>query len=316
MKNIIKKLSAHNSTVINQITVGNRVFTLVKKDNTIRGILDGTEILASSIDRGALEKLPKIVLAVTEDLLNGDNKCVRFKQNKGEDISADLSTKMLCEMNKRKVKVDTTEMRSFLPIYPVYDLKNDIDSKDLFKELPNMLHMVENITQILELAINDALVLTKRKLVGTMWGADKTQLVIDDIRKDILELVKESDRLNLYYELIRKSVERLNVFHKRSDEDSLRVVNNILIPDILNNFENVKRFSSDLFFAMSPLLHVGEVFLKNTTYPAKFFFPSETVEALEDDYKLIIEFLNKVPNIEQEILNPLDLLRYNSKKIG
>ena len=66
---------------------------------------------------------------------------------------------------------------------------------------------------------------------------------------------------------------------------------------------------------MSPIVHIDEVFVKNTSYPAKFFLPGETIEALDDDYKLIVEFLNKVPSIEQEILNPLDLLRYNSKKI-
>lgn len=315
MKNLIKKVSSMNSTIINQVKVGNRVFTLVKKDHTLRGILDGTEIIASAIDSCFIDKLPKIVFSITEDLLGGEHNGVRFKQNKEEELAGSLSEKMLAEMERNNVPIKTKNMRSFEPICPVYDLNEPIQYSSVVSKIPGLLHFLENITQILELSLNDSMVLTKRKLVSTMWGADSTQVIIDEVRKELTKLIPESDRLNLYYELIRKSSERLKVFHKRSDEDSVKVINNILIPDILNNFENIKRFASDIFFIMSPLVHIDEVFVKNTTYPSKFFLPVETIEAIEDDYKLIVEFLNKVPSIEQEILNPLDLLRYNSKKI-
>lgn len=315
MKNLIKKVSSTNSTIINQVKVGNRVFTLVQKDHTLRGILDGTEIIASAVDNCFIDKLPKIAFAITEDLLDGEHKGVKFKQNKGAGIPEELSQNILEEMEKNNVPFKTKNMRSFEPICPVYDLNEPIEYSSVITKIPGLLKTLENITQILEISLNDSMVLTKRKLVDTMWGADKTQKVIDEIRKELLKLIPESDKLNLYYELIRKSAERLKVFHSRSDEDSVKVINNILIPDILNNFENVKRFASDLFFVMSPIVHIDEVFVKNTTYPAKFFLPMETIEALEDDYKLIVEFLNRVPNIEQEVLNPLDLLRYNSKKI-
>jgi hypothetical protein len=315
MKNLIKKVSSTNSTIINQVKVGNRVFTLVKKDHTLRGILDGTEIIASAIDSCFIDKLPKIAFAITEDLLDGEHKGVKFKQNKKEELAEDLSKKILEEMANNKVPIKTKGMRSFEPICPVYDLNKPIEYAPVISKIPGLLHTLENITQMLEISLSDSMVLTKRKLVDTMWGADRTQGVIDEIRRELHKLIPESERLNLYYELIRKSAERLRVFHLRSNEDSVKVINNILIPDILNNFENIKRFASDIFFIMSPLVHIDEVFVKNTSYPAKFFLPMETIEALEDDYKLIVEFLNKVPSIEQEILNPLDLLRYNSKKI-
>lgn len=315
MKNLIKKVSSTNSTIINQVKVGSRVFTLVQKDHTLRGILDGTEIIASALDSCFIDKLPKIAFAITEDLLDGEHKGIKFKQNKGDDFASELSNSILDELEKNNVSIKTKNMRSFEPICPVYDLNEPIEYDSVIEKIPGLLHSLENITQILELSVNDAMVLTKRKLVSTMWGADKTQVVLDEIRGELLKIAPESDKLNLYYELIRKSAERLKVFHRRSDENSVKVINNILIPDILNNFENVKRFASDLFFIMSPLVHIDEVFIKNTTYPAKFFLSMETIEALEDDYKLIVEFLNKVPSIEQEVLNPLDLLRYNSKKI-
>lgn len=316
MKNLIKKVSSANSTIINQVKVGDRVFTLVKKDKTLRGILDGTEIIASAEDSRFVDKLPKIVFTITEDLLDGEKKGIKFKQNKGEGIDQELSENMLAEMEKNNIPFKTKNMKSFDPIIPSYDLNEPIEYRLVVSKMPGLLQTLENITQILELATNDSMVLTRRKLIDTMWGADRTQKVIDDIRAELIKLSPESDKLNLYYELIRKSIARLSIFHKRTDEDSIKVINNILIPDILNNFDNVKRFASDLFFVMSPIVHIDEVFVKNTTYPAKFFLPEETIEAIEDDYKLIVEFLNKVPRIEQEILNPLDLLRYNSKKIG
>jgi hypothetical protein len=315
MKNLIKKISSTNSSIINQVKVGSRVFTLVRKGKTLRGILDGSEIVASTVDSCFIDKLPKIVFTITEDLLDGDNKGIRFKQNKKEELAKSLSEGLLSEISEHKVPIKTQNMRSFEPIYPVYDLKDPVKYSSVMAKIPQTIHILENITKILDIALNDAMVITRRKLIDTMWGANKTQKVIDEIRVELMKLMPESDRLELYFELIRRSVERLKVFHKRQDADSVKVINNILIPDILNNFENIKRFASDLFFVMSPIVHIDEVFVKNTTYPAKFFLPLETIEAVEDEYKLIVEFLNKVPSIEQEVLNPLDFLRYNSKKI-
>jgi len=315
MKNLIKKVSSNNSDIISQIKVGSRVFSLVKTGNTLRGILDGSEILASAAEDCFIDKLPRIVSSITEDLLGGENKGISFKLNKKDPISDRILDSMISEMAKKNIPIKTKNMRNFEPVCSLYSLKDPIEYDSVISKVPSLLNVLRNITQILEISLNDSMVLTKRKLVDSMWGADKTQRVIDSIRKELMKLAPESDKLNLYFELIRKSVERLKVFHRRSDVDSLKVMNNILIPNIICNFDNVKRFSSDLFFAMSPLLHIDELFLKNTSYPSSFFLPIETLEAIEDDYKLIIEFLNKVPNIEQEILNPLDLLRYNSKKI-
>ena len=314
MKNLIKKVSAVNSMIINQVMVGNRIFTVVEKDNTLRGILDGSEILVSAEDSLFLERMPRIIKAITEGLLGGGNKSIKVKINKVGGVGEAISEKLLEELNSSGMRVKN--MRNFAPIYPEYDLSTPIDYRSVVSKVDLLLNTLENITQILEISTNDSLVLTKRKLIDTMWGADRTQEAIDAIRSELLKVYPESDRLNLYYGLIRKSVSRLKVLHNRKDQDSLKIINNIIIPDVINNFESIKRFASDLFFIMSPIVHIDEIFIKNTTYPAKFFLPMDTIEAVEDDYSLIVEFLNKVPSIEQEVLNPLDLLRYNSKNIG
>ena len=308
-------VSAKNATIINQIIVGGRLLTIVKSDSSIKCILDGTEIISSTTSPRFLEKLPKMVLAITEDLTDGQNCDVLMKCSEGTcQEDNELASAIESEVRERLSANRVLPLQKFRPaiLEDVEPLNISIDK--LLCEMPQTLNIINNITRILEMSAEDCLTITKRKLIGTMWGADAIHNIMDEVKSDIDELHEESEMLHVYGDLIRKSSSRLKIFKRKTDPDSIRVIRGILIPDITNSFEGIKRFAASLFSIMTVVVHLDESFMRHTSYPSKFFLPGEVIDDLGEDYKLIVGFLNKVPKIEREVINPLDLFRYNYRK--
>jgi len=123
------------------------------------------------------------------------------------------------------------------------------------------------------------------------------------------------EKIEFYTNISIKSIDRL--IHKLNvslfdvcDEEK-KVVNTVLIPNIIQNFEKIKTITSNVLKMLSNFVYIDEVFKKNTSYPASWFINSDMFEDIKLDYKNLILFVLKIPRFEQEIIYPLDMMRHS-----
>jgi len=179
------------------------------------------------------------------------------------------------------------------------------------KEFAQSLH---DINETLRVCREDISMLSCGRLVNTMWGAKKTQKILEDLKDSVSE-DSDWERVEFYINMTLKSIDRLT--HKMSTslfdvcDEEKKVVNTVLIPNICQGFEKVKQVVSRVLRMLSNFVYIDEIFKKNTSYPANWFINADMFEDIKLDYQNLILFALKIPRYEQEILYPLDMMRLN-----
>ncbi len=82
----------------------------------------------------------------------------------------------------------------------------------------------------------------------------------------------------------------------------------VVIPGIVDSYEDYKKIASDSMLEVGPLLYVDEVFKRNTNYPASWFISEETLGNMREDFEHLASFVGEVPAIESKVVIPLDML--------
>ena len=167
--------------------------------------------------------------------------------------------------------------------------------------------------KILAAAKDGASMLTRGKLVSSMWGAKETQCILDDVREKLVGDNKSWDKIDLYSEMLDKSLARLatkfNTDLIEVCDEEKRFAAEVLIPQILDSYDKLKDLLIKCIVSLAPLVYIDEVFKEKTTYPAKWFLAEDVMGGLRQDYDTLIKFLTEIPNIELRVIDPLDFIR-------
>jgi hypothetical protein len=175
-----------------------------------------------------------------------------------------------------------------------------------------------NMSIALSNAVREAQIITGRKLVGSMWGAKKTQKYLDLENKRVAFFQGNMDAINMHQELMFKGMEKLQacINEKSLSREKKRVIARIVIPNIVDSYCEHKKNASEVMLELSPLLHIDNVFKSNTNYPASWFIDVEGLDNMWEDFEHLASYIGEIPVIESKVIIPLDVLGSQITKIG
>jgi len=322
MKHLINKISASKSNIISHIKMGSDTFNVVTRDGSVKGVLNGYEILTLKKAKNSDEKLAYVLKDIfgtfvkkanpnSISVINGvpeGSPDLRFLDKLMPYLKEEIGAK---NVSLKKAPKDMEPIRETLT--PDFKIEKALNYEDLIHNLRVFNKRINSISQVLATAKNSALMLTRGKLVASMWGAKTTQKVLDTIRDELSEDATLWSKVDLYNEMITKSVERLNM-KLRTDliktcKEEQKMVSSIIIPSILVNYDNLKSLVIKAAVTIAPLVYIDEAFMRLTSYPAKFFMSEDLLDALKRDYDNIVSFIASIPNIEAKVIDPVSFVK-------
>lgn len=322
MKHLFNNIKASNGKILAQFKVGNLSYHLnsVGKSSSIsvngHDIVDCSDVgsdfdkishlLKDLIIKGAAISHPGAIQAYMR-------KDVKLSEDFIEALKGDLESTI-------KIVNQSMEIPRGAPVK--LDLEEAFAPDKFIKKIREFSQNLHDINETLKVCREDILMLSCGRLVDSMWGAKSTQKLLESMKQTVAE-DKDWDRAEFYVNMIQKSIDRLthrldSTLFDVCDEEK-KVVNTVLIPNILQSFEKIKVIISNVLKLLSNFVYIDEIFKKNTSYPANWFINADMFEDIKLDYKNLVLFALKIPRFEQELIYPLDMMSHSfltKNKIG
>lgn len=315
MKLLVKRYANAKSDVVGFVKVESDAFTLLKKDSTLKGILNGCELFSSGSDKESFKKTACLSANIISQLCakNAIDQVTFYKSHwKHKDYPAVdlLDSVSSCISDRLKVAMrfrPREEVKNFLPIPHI---ATAIDSELLSKNLRVFMRKAANMSIALKNALRGGEIITGRKLVGSMWGAKKTQRFLDSENKKVASIRHSMDTIAMHQELMFRGIGKLQacINEKKLDKEKRKVIAKIVIPSIVDSYCEHKKFASNVMLELSPLLYIDEIFKSNTNYPVSWFVSEETLDNMCEDFEHLASYLGEIPSIESKVIIPLDML--------
>lgn len=314
MKYLLKNIKASNCKVLAQFKAGNMSYSLNSFGKTSNITINGHDIIDCS-DAGV--DYEKIAHLLKDLIIRGASisSPVSIQAYMRKDVKlSDAILKALRKDLDSSIKIvnQSMEIPDNTPVK--LNLEEAFAPDKFIKKINEFAQTIHDINETLKVCREDILMLSCGRLVNTMWGAKPTQRILEDMKCSVAD-DDDWDRVEFYVNMIHKSIDRL--VHKLDGklfdvcDEEKKVVNTVLIPNILQSFEKIKKIVSNVLKMLSNFVYIDEVFKKNTSYPANWFINADMFEDIKLDYKNLVLFALKIPRFEQELLYPLDMMRHS-----
>lgn len=322
MKHLLNNIKSSSCKILAQFKMGNRSYNLNTIDNNLSIAIDGHNIInCGGVDAG----YDKVANLLKDFVIKGASlskvESLQAYFDKGSNLSSTFMEGLKKELDS-SIKVVNQSMEIPHDTLVKLNLEEAFAPDKFISRIKEFAQSLHDINETLRVCREDISMLSCGRLVNTMWGAKKTQKILEDLKDSVSE-DSDWERVEFYINMTLKSIDRLT--HKMSSslfdvcDEEKKVVNTVLIPNICQGFEKVKQVVSRVLRMLSNFVYIDEIFKKNTSYPANWFINADMFEDIKLDYQNLILFALKIPRYEQEILYPLDMMRLNfvtKNKIG
>jgi hypothetical protein len=316
MRHLLKKISASKSKVIVHLKMGNDTFSVISRGERYYSVFDGCDIMSCDFSEDVGSKLSKVAFDFLTEYasLQKIENITAYRSKQSDDFEGFFEQLQGLPGAKKIVIKGMPEAPSEIEktLQPSFDLEKAIDLSALIPKLSDLANTVTSINNLLGVTRDDALTLSKGKLINTMWGAKAMQHMLNDIHSEICAN-QEWERIEFYKNMILKTIDRLKLklSIKFSDVcvEEQKMICTVLIPNLIDNYETLKKAIVKAMMDLSMLIHIDAIFKKTTSYPASWFLSGNMLEDLKCDYQKILRFMIEAPRIEQEVIYPLDFLK-------
>lgn len=159
-------------------------------------------------------------------------------------------------------------------------------------------------------AVKDAsMMLTRKRLVESMWGSKDTQSILDHVRDRMDGENFPWSSVESSSDMLSKSAQRLRRKLSSNDLDDGRLMTSVLIPGVSDSYGTIKEMVSEAAVSVAPLVYIDDAFQRNTRYPASWFLSEEVMDKLAGGYDELISFMTQIPIIESKVIDPLSFVR-------
>lgn len=328
MKHLIKKISSVDSQIC-QVSIGDTDVSIVSKNGQVLGMIGGHSIINASKDADLMGTLSPIFAQILtkiheakapQDRKLSFFKCAGYILNPSTHGFVD---KVIYYLNKKigKVVLEEKKQESVRILAKCNTIDIAMDSKALVANLEGYESQVKTLFRYLDRSADLSSILTRRKLISTMHGAEATQNILNSIRDNVAKLATEASNLPAWVNITSKSKQKLSHRLEKNliDNDNERVyASTVLIPNITDHYDKIKNLAIKMATAISPLIYIDDVFKASTKFPATWFLPTNNIEDLNESYGVVLSFLLGVPGMESNLIDPLNFLRvknlFNDKK--
>jgi len=314
MKHLIKNIKSSNCKILAQFKVGDLSYTLNSIGKTSNISINGHDVIDCSDADIEYDKIAHLLKDLIIKGATGINpSSIQAYMRKDTKFSDTILSTLKKNLDSSiKIVNQSMEIPDTTPLK--LDLEEAFVPEKFLLKIKEFSQALHDINETLKVCREDIMMISCGRLVNTMWGAKPTQRILENMKSTVAE-DENWERVEFYVNMIIKSIGRLT--HKLDaslfdvcDEEK-KVVNTVLIPNILQSFEKVKMIVSNVLKMLSSFVNIDEVFKKNTSYPANWFINADMFEDIKLDYMNLVLFALKIPRFEQELLYPLDMMRHS-----
>jgi len=306
MKHLIRRMAASGQRVSAHVKVGCDCLNIVDDGSGCRLLLNGHETVSQD---GACDESFGAVVA---DLLarifqGGKGKAVVVVDGGSGGLMKAVANRLGKSIGADKVSVKEGEPKVVEPAEVKLDGAVNMDA--LAKNIGVLASKVAAVAASIESARDAALMITRKRLVESMWGAAKMQGILDGVKSRLEDTGRRCSKVGSSAEVIAKSAPRLQrrMSSRTASDDGMS--ENVLIPGISEGYESIRRAASDTVVSIVPIVYIDDAFQKNTTYPATWFCDQDLMDGVSQGYAGILGFLTQVPTIETKVIDPLSFAR-------
>jgi hypothetical protein len=217
--------------------------------------------------------------------------------------------------NNVKLAVKVRAKEAKVAFEPELHIKGKINAGILSTNMKVLNRKLASTVCVLQSALKNTNIIVNHrfKAKNSAWGLKSIQKFVDDVKETIDGSDAEIDKTDFYKEMLDRTIGKLAL--KLGSEVCLnspeekKIMSQVLIPDILDNYEKTKDLTSKVVLDIVPLVYIGDVFKKNTNYPVNWFISDDIIMNLNEDYKFLIGFMQEIPRIEANAIVPLDIFK-------
>ena len=321
MKRLFWKIGSANLELIGRFSVGDTEIAIAADGDLAIGLVNGYRVVDGNLYEDPLAHivppLASIAAKIFRDKWGEGSKIQMFKaewDSAGKYPSCNFLTSMasalielLDESNVEVLDKATPPVRAEKP-----RPKITISVGGLVANLNRYQQQLDAVNTYLDRTLERATVLSRRQLVGTMWGADKVQAIIDRVRVQIPELEETVEDAEQTVPFTLKAVQRISARLSAGalgNPEELKYMGEVLVPSILQSHDSVQKMVASVVAALAPLSTIDRTIRVNTGSPASFFLPTNVLEDFRDAFAILVAFLADVPDIEAGVMDPLEYIK-------
>jgi hypothetical protein len=324
MKQIIKRCSNIGSDVLGFVRIGNNSITVINRDKNIKGMLNGCEIFKVGSLKDDKDNVAYVIGDLIQNIYNKGN-CDNFTIYKNLWASdkypmGEILDRIILNLKDNiKVAVKVRSKEANINFENSFNFGEHINTNILNKNINTFNLKMNNACIVLQSFLKHASIIAGHNFGnnGDVWGAKNIQKYMDGIKVKLASCNSEINKIDFYKEMLDKNSKKLSIklasVAVMDNPEEKKIISQVLIPDIIDNYEKVKDLSTQVVLIASPLIYVDDMFRKNTNYPVSWFVSDDVIMNLKEDYNFLINFLQEMPKIEANAIMPLDVF---SDKIG
>ena len=321
MKHLLRKISREKAELLGRVKIGDVDVSVAASNGMVSGVVNGFKVVDAGLYEDFIERitpvLSMVISKIFRDKIEDGGKLQIWEKEwdtKGKYPSKNLLESLLKDLGRHlddsAINIDRESDPEVSPAKEEA-LPANIDIDGLLENLQKFSEQASNVYRYSDRAMDRARVLTRRKLIPEMYGAEDTQGVIDGIKSNVQDTEAAVNKMGFDMNGVVKSTNRLVARLKKVSQtsDDKKYVSTILIPDITNAFYGIRDAVIKTVVALTPLTNIDDVFRANTQNPASWFLPTNVLEDLKEAHAILIEFLSDVPDIEVGVVEPLSVIK-------
>lgn len=307
MRHLVRKLEATALEVTGQIRVGSDSVNVVSDGPGRRCLLNGYDVVSG--DPG--ESFATVVSDLVGKMFRGGKpRTVVVLRGPSEDQMQTVIERLRKDLGEGKVTVKGLRDGGRKVVEPA-DLKLDeaMNMEALAHNVGVLAERVSAAAKAVSGAKDASMMLTRKRLVESMWGAAEMQGILDGVRERMDGEKFPWAAVEGSNDMLSKSAQRLRRKLSSDDPEDGRMMASVLIPGVSDSYGTVKEMASEAAVSVAPLVYIDDAFHRATRYPASWFLSEEVMDKLAGNYNELIGFMEQIPRIEAKVIDPLSFVR-------
>lgn len=313
MKQIIRRLASSGLSVNVRAKIGSTCLDLVD-DKSKRVLINGYDTLGCRGDMPEESFAALLTDMIAKVFKSGEKKAIVMLDGGSDSIMRSVAKRLSETLGETSVG-DVGNSQDLVVSPAEHKVNSPVNLSALATNAGVLANKVASVASAIKAGHDASLMMSRKKLVASMWGADKIQNILDWTRERVEDQTSPWRQVASSADMLSKSAARLKRKIESEDTDDRSMVANVLIPCINDGYTCLKSASEAAVVSFVPLVYIGSTCKNSTTYPATWFFDQDIMDSVSQGYDGVLDFLVQTPVMEAKVVDPLESVRvmYGSK---
>jgi hypothetical protein len=324
LSRIVKKASEKKAELIGKVDLGDQVYTIAADGNLALGLINGYRVVDANLYENPIPIIVPVMAgliakAYRDSWVEGSSVSVYKgdwdslgKYPSGEYLEAFLKElSHLIGKANILVKEGPSDQHECISNPQV-----SADNQQINTNLANYGKQLEEVLKAVEILMDKTQAILRVKLIGTMWGISDVQKELEPVRNYFPTMEKTFNSIGQGVTLTIRAINRVlyRINMGKLSMDDKRYIGSVLVPDITNSFESIRKQVSFLLKTLAPLYKLERMFRTYTGNPVSWSIPNNLIIDFKDSFLVLVDFLADVPVIELSTMEPLEVVQSSFMK--